>query len=113
MSDFEADPAPRIIERHHPMHALFEVFPEAASMERDLFQRVLGVPIRREQRQAGGNYEYVFLLIGAAPEVFFPETLVISAWRSFSGRTGGNTARSSIMSMRSIARSVSRRRSSI
>jgi len=26
---------------------------------------VLGVPIRREQRQAGGSYEYVFLLIGA------------------------------------------------
>jgi predicted ArsR family transcriptional regulator len=65
MSDFEPNPAPRIIERHHPMQALFEVFPEAASMERDLFQRVLGVPIRREQRQAGGTYEYVFSLIGA------------------------------------------------
>ena len=58
MSDFEMDPAPRIVERHHPMQALFEAFPEAASMERDLFQRVLGVPIRREQRQAGGSYEY-------------------------------------------------------
>ncbi len=65
MSDFESNPAPRIIERHHPMQALFEAFPEAASMERDLFQRVLGVPIRREQRQAGGNYEYVFSLVGA------------------------------------------------
>jgi predicted ArsR family transcriptional regulator len=67
MSDFELDPAPRIIERHHPMQALFEAFPEAASMERDLFQRVLGVPIRREQRRAGGNYEYVFSLVGARP----------------------------------------------
>jgi hypothetical protein len=45
------------------MQALFAVFPEAAAMERDLFQRVLGVPIRREQRQAGGTYEYVFSLV--------------------------------------------------
>ena len=63
MSDFEIEPAPRIIERHHPMQALFEAFPEAAAMERDLFQRVLGVAIRREQRQAGGTYEYVFSLV--------------------------------------------------
>ena len=62
MADFETEPVPRIIERHHPMQALFEVFPQAAVMERDLFQRLLGVNIRREQRQAGGTYEYVFFL---------------------------------------------------
>jgi predicted ArsR family transcriptional regulator len=62
MADFENEPMPRIIERHHPMQALFEVFPQAAAMERDLFQRLLGVNIRREQRQAGGTYEYVFFL---------------------------------------------------
>ena len=63
MADFEIEPAPRIIERHHPMQALFDAFPEAAAMERDLFQRVLGVAVRREQRQAGGTYEYVFSLV--------------------------------------------------
>ena len=26
-------------------------------MERDMFQRVLGVAVRREQRQAGGTHE--------------------------------------------------------
>ena len=30
--------------------------------KRDLFQRLLGVKIRPEQRQAGGTYEYVFFL---------------------------------------------------
>jgi predicted ArsR family transcriptional regulator len=65
MADFEAEPAPHIVERHHPMQALFEAFPEAVGMERDLFQRVLRVAVRREQRQAGrggGTYEYVFSL---------------------------------------------------
>jgi predicted ArsR family transcriptional regulator len=65
MADFEAEPAPQIIERHHPMQALFEAFPEAVGMERDLFQRVIGVAVRREQRQTGrggGTYEYVFSL---------------------------------------------------
>ena len=63
MADFEPEPAPRIVERHHPMQALFDAFPEAMAMERDLFQRVLGIPVRREQRQAGGTYEYVFSLV--------------------------------------------------
>ena len=63
MSDFEIEPAPRIIERHHPMQALFEAFPEAAVMERDMFQRVLGVAVRREQRQAGGTHEYIFSIL--------------------------------------------------
>jgi len=65
MADFELEPGPRIIERHHPMQALFTAFPEAVAMERDLVQRVLGAPVRREQRQAGGTYEYVYSLIGA------------------------------------------------
>ena len=63
MADFETQPAPHIIERHHPMQALFEAFPEAAAMERDMFQRVLGVAIRREKRQAGGTFDYVFSLV--------------------------------------------------
>jgi predicted ArsR family transcriptional regulator len=52
----------RLIERHHPMLGLFEVYPAAADMERDVMQRVLGVSIRREVTRVGGNYEAVFFL---------------------------------------------------
>jgi len=52
----------RLIERHHPMLGLFEGFPAALDMERDVVQRVLGVPVRREVTQTGGNYECVFFL---------------------------------------------------
>jgi predicted ArsR family transcriptional regulator len=52
----------RLIERHHPMLGLFEVYPAAADMERDIVQRVLGAPVRREVTQVGGNYECVFFL---------------------------------------------------
>jgi transketolase N-terminal domain/subunit len=67
MADFELEPGPRIIERHHPMQALFTAFPEAVAMERDLVQRVLGAPVRREQRQAGGPTS--MFTRSSAPEV--------------------------------------------
>ena len=63
MADFEEQPSPRIVERHHPMRALIEAFPEVAPLEREMFQRVLGVPVRREQTQTGGACEYVFSLV--------------------------------------------------
>ena len=62
MADFEEGPPARIIERHHPMHALMEVHPEIAAMEREMFQKVLGVPVRRESSQEGGLYECSFIL---------------------------------------------------
>jgi predicted ArsR family transcriptional regulator len=61
MAECAAEPL-RLIERHHPMLGLFEVFPAAADMERDMIQRILGVPVRREVSRIGGNYEAVFFL---------------------------------------------------
>ena len=61
MAEFAADPA-RLIERHQPLLGLIDVFPGVADLERDLFQRLLGVPVRREVSRTGGNYECVFFL---------------------------------------------------
>jgi predicted ArsR family transcriptional regulator len=61
MAECAQDPL-RLIERHHPMLGLFEVYPAAADMERDVMQRVLGVSVRREVTRVGGNYEAVFFL---------------------------------------------------
>ena len=44
------------------MQALFEVFPQAAVMERDLFRRLLRVNIRRSSGKRQNFYEYVFFL---------------------------------------------------
>ncbi len=61
MAEFADDP-PRLIERHHPMLGLIEAYPGTPDLERDALQRVLAVPVRREVRQIGGNYECVFFL---------------------------------------------------
>jgi predicted ArsR family transcriptional regulator len=52
----------RLIERHHPLMDLFDVYPAAADMERDIIQKVLGAPVRREITRVGGNYEATFSL---------------------------------------------------
>jgi len=53
----------RIIERNHPMQPLFEAFPGAVAMERDLIQKVLSRPVRREQTACPpGTYECVFFV---------------------------------------------------
>lgn len=62
MAEFRAEPSPRIVERHHPMQALLEAFPEVATMEREMFERVIGASVRREASPAGENYECVFLV---------------------------------------------------
>jgi len=60
MADFESEPAVRIVECHHPMEALFAAMPKAAAMEREMFQHVLGAPVRREQSGEGGTYVCVY-----------------------------------------------------
>ncbi|MFZ4681123.1 MAG: helix-turn-helix transcriptional regulator [Terrimicrobiaceae bacterium] len=62
MADFESGPELRIIERHHPMEALFAALPKAAEMERDMFQQVLGTTVRRQQSGEGGSYECVYFV---------------------------------------------------
>lgn len=62
MAELSSEPGLCIIERHHPMIILIEAFPEIAGMERDMFQRVLGVPVRRECTGQGGVYECTYLI---------------------------------------------------
>jgi len=60
VATLETEPVLRIVERHHPSGALFEIFPEAAAMEREMIQKVLGVPVRREIRPESKTYECSF-----------------------------------------------------
>lgn len=62
MADFELGPPCRIIERHHLLQKLFEAYPEAMLMEQEMFQRILGTSVKREQKLVGGLYECVFLI---------------------------------------------------
>ncbi len=62
MADLENEPALRIIERHHPMEALFAAMPKAAEMERDMFQQILGAGVRRLQSGEGGSYECAYFV---------------------------------------------------
>ncbi len=62
MAELCEQPSLRIVERHHPMHSLMEAYPEIASMEREMFQRLLGAPVRRDVSGQGGVYECVFLI---------------------------------------------------
>lgn len=62
MATLETEPALRIVERHHPSGTLFQIFPEAATMERDMLQKVLGATVRREAKGEAGSYECSFFL---------------------------------------------------
>lgn len=62
MADFESEPEVRIVECHHPMEALFAAMPKAADMEREMFQRVLGAAVRRQQSGQSGTYTCVYFV---------------------------------------------------
>ncbi len=60
MATFEPGPPARILERHSPIAALFERFPELENMEREMFERVIGARVRRSVTSAGALYEVAF-----------------------------------------------------
>lgn len=62
MSEFEAEEnGPlRIVEHHSPILDLLRAFPIVAKLETDMFQRLLGVPVRREEATASGLYRATF-----------------------------------------------------
>jgi predicted ArsR family transcriptional regulator len=63
MSDFVHDAAfIRIIEHHCPIHDLLKAFPIVARLEAELFTRVLGAAVQREEAHASGLYRCVFTL---------------------------------------------------
>jgi predicted ArsR family transcriptional regulator len=46
----------RIVEHHCPYLDILKAYPLVAKLETDLFAKLLGVPVRREEHQAGGQY---------------------------------------------------------
>jgi predicted ArsR family transcriptional regulator len=61
MAEFEQDTAfIRIVEHHSPIHDLLKAFPIVARLEAELFTRVLGVAVQREEAHASGLYRCIF-----------------------------------------------------
>ena len=58
MAEYEADPEGglRILEHHSPILDLLRAFPVIAKLETEMFQRLLGVKIRREEQEASGLF---------------------------------------------------------
>jgi predicted ArsR family transcriptional regulator len=58
MSEFEADAdgALRIVEHHSPILDLLQAFPIVGRLEGEMFQRILKVPVRREEETVSGLY---------------------------------------------------------
>jgi predicted ArsR family transcriptional regulator len=63
MSEYEQDAAYiRIVEHHCPIDDLLKAFPIVARLETELFTRVLGAAVQREEAHASGLYRCVFTL---------------------------------------------------
>lgn len=60
MAEFQQGPPLQIVERHSPIQAILMAYPNVATMEKDLYQRVLGASVKREQKSIGAEYECVF-----------------------------------------------------
>ena len=57
MSDFEnTDGVARIVEHHSPILDLLRAFPIVAKLESEMFTRLLGTPVRREESSVSGLY---------------------------------------------------------
>ena len=65
MADMEREPATgaiRIVEYHCPIHDLLKAFPIVARLETDIFTRVLGAPVQRQEANASALYRCEFTL---------------------------------------------------
>lgn len=51
-----------IVEHHSPLEDLLRKFPVVARLEREMFERVLGTAVRREEEARPGDYQCMFLL---------------------------------------------------
>ena len=63
LSTVEEGPPLRIIERHSPILELFEAFPEAENMEREMIEKVVGGRVRRQATVTAGLYECIFEIV--------------------------------------------------
>ena len=63
MSEFtieDKDGGPQILECHSPIMNLLEQYPIVHRLEQDMFEAVLGTPVRREETRNSGQYECAF-----------------------------------------------------
>ncbi len=63
MSQFVNNPAdggPQILECHSPIMNLVEEYEIIGRLEQDMFEKVLGTPVRREETRTSGLYEAAF-----------------------------------------------------
>jgi len=60
----EATGALRIVEHHSPILDLLRAYPLVAKLEADLFQRILGTAVRREEATASGLFRATFHIGG-------------------------------------------------
>jgi len=51
-----------VVEYHSPIMDLLEAFPLVRRLEREMFERVLGVRVEREEKTASGLYQCRFIL---------------------------------------------------
>jgi predicted ArsR family transcriptional regulator len=65
MAECETDEkgAVRIVEHHSPVLDILREFPLVAKLEAELFQRLLGAPVQREETSASGLYCATFRLL--------------------------------------------------
>jgi predicted ArsR family transcriptional regulator len=64
MSELESDEsgALRIVEHHSPILDLLRAFPLVAKLESNMFERLLGAPVQREETVASGLYRATFTI---------------------------------------------------
>ena len=62
MSQFTMDEkdGPQILECHSPILNLIERYPLVGRLEQDMFEAILGTPVRREETRTSGLYECAF-----------------------------------------------------
>ncbi|MDP9253398.1 MAG: transcriptional regulator [Verrucomicrobiota bacterium] len=60
MSQFVASEGPQILECHSPILNLLDRYPIIGRLEQDMFESILGTPVRREESRASGLYECAF-----------------------------------------------------
>lgn len=67
MAEFEADESGgrfRIVEHHCPILDLLRAFPIIAKLEADMFKRLLGVEVTREEESVAGQFLVTFRVAG-------------------------------------------------
>lgn len=60
MAEFQFGEEVCIVERHSPISAIFEIWPESQHMECGMFERILEGRVSRECRENSGAYECIF-----------------------------------------------------